>query len=135
MNTITNILAAISVILTTNTFFEYPKKFRQVSCPERLPGCIAIHWDEFPMYNPNTRQQITEIREIVTLRLLSYNRTLELTNHVIWRTNSNQKLSTAWVDIGQTNVVAESLQPWLVVTNSQQWQVLTNGVTHFKLNN
>lgn len=133
MNELTNsILAAISITLTTNTFFEYPKKWQSVPCPDKILGCSVAHVECFPVENPTTRQQIIEVREVVTLRLLSYDHKLELTNRVIWRTNSNQKLATTWIDIGQTNVVDESFNRRFVPTNKitkyiGSWNIATNG--------
>lgn len=111
--TLTNIVAAISVALTTNVFFEYPKETRYVPCPDKMPGCLVYHVDQFPVENPTTRHEITEVREITTIHLLSYERTLELTNRVVSRTAVQQKLATTWVkDDGVTNRISSILYGW-----------------------
>ena len=102
---ITNIVASIVVSFVTNTVDKVTGYESHVpdSCPDKLSGCLVMHWKGV---NPNQITTTTTAEKVTTITFDWIGKRTVEQREVLWSSNVVKNL--AWIIQGQPGVVIEN---------------------------
>lgn len=106
----TNLLTAITIVTTvTNTFLRWPQKTVPDPCPGYFQGqsCAVFHAHSEDDQSQGVREEVTEIREIHTIRFPQLGLSHDVSNILKLRFTVPQTLVSTWSNgVPRTNVEA-----------------------------